>query len=144
MEELREKFREAIEGVVIALGEETVTVKAGSIVPVCRYLKEEGYTYLSDVTGVDLGEKREPRFQVLYHLYSIESGRRIRLKVNLPGSDPEVESVTSVWKGANWFERAAYDLFGIEFPGHPDLTRILLPDDFEGYPLRKDYPVRGR
>jgi NADH-quinone oxidoreductase subunit C len=85
----------------------------------------------------------EPRFELNYHLLSLEYRKRIRLKVRIPGDDPQVQSVTPIWPAANWHEREAFDLMGVRFEGHPDLTRILMPDDWEGYPLRKDYPVEG-
>jgi NADH-quinone oxidoreductase subunit C len=85
----------------------------------------------------------EPRFEVVYHLHSVEHKRRLRLKCRLGGANPEIESVTSVWRGANWYEREVFDLFGIRFLNHPNLRRIMLPDEWEGYPLRKDYPVTG-
>ena len=144
MEELKQKYPEAIEEIVTLLGEDTITLKKESILPICNHLKTQGYNFLSDLTGVDLGVDKNPRFQVIYHLYSISTHKRLRLKVNLPPDNPTVESVTLVWKTADWFEREAYDLFGITFLNHPNLTRILLPDQFEGYPLRKDYPLRGR
>ena len=100
------------------------------------------FTYLSDVTGLDRAPV-EPRFEVNYHLVSILRKERLRLKVRLGSAKPAVESVTSVWEGANWHEREVFDLFGVRFEGHPDLRRILLPETFEGHPLRKDFPVEG-
>jgi NADH-quinone oxidoreductase subunit C len=100
------------------------------------------FTFLSDITAVDKFPL-EPRFELNYHLLSLEYRKRIRLKVRIPGDDPVIDSVTSIWPAANWHEREAFDLMGIRFEGHPDLTRILMPDDWEGYPLRKDYPVEG-
>jgi NADH-quinone oxidoreductase subunit C len=144
MEELKEKFPEAIEEQITHLGEDTITLKKEYLLPVSQHLKSQGFNFLSDLTGVDLGVDKDPRFQVIYHLYSLSTHKRLRLKVNLPAGDPEVESVIPVWKTANWFEREAFDLFGITFLNHPNLVRILLPDGFEGYPLRKDYPLRGR
>ena len=85
----------------------------------------------------------EPRFEVIYHLLSMKRKDRVRLKVQLPGSDPSLESITSVWPTANFFEREIFDLFGVRFQGHPYLRRILMPEDWEGHPLRKDYPVEG-
>jgi NADH-quinone oxidoreductase subunit C len=144
MEEIKRKYPEAVEETKTLLGEDTLTIKKEYILPISQHLKSQGYNFLSDLTGVDLGLEKNPRFQVIYHLFSIGTHKRLRLKVNLPSEDPTIESVTPLWKTANWFEREAYDLFGITFTNHPDLTRILLPDNFEGYPLRKDYPLRGR
>ena len=97
---------------------------------------------LSSVTAVDR-DPSDPRFEVVYHLHSIEHNERIRLKCRLSGENPEIDSVTSVWRSADWYEREVFDLFGIRFAGHPDLRRIMLPDDWEGHPLRKDYPITG-
>jgi len=97
---------------------------------------------LSSVTAVDR-YPAEPRFEVVYHLHSVERNLRVRLKCRLGGENPQIESVTSVWRGANWYEREVFDLFGIRFNGHPDLRRIMMPEDWEGHPLRKDYPVTG-
>lgn len=100
------------------------------------------FNYLSDLTCVDWYPS-EPRFEVVYHLLSIPQKERVRLKVRLEGTGPAVESVTSVWPSANNYEREVFDLFGVRFTGHPNLKRILMPDDWEGHPLRKDYPVEG-
>jgi NADH-quinone oxidoreductase subunit C len=100
------------------------------------------FSFLSDITTLDRFTI-EPRFEVNYHLLSLDRRERVRLKVRLSGSDPSIHSVTTIWPTANWHERENFDLFGIRFEGHPDLRRILMPDDWEGYPLRKDYPVEG-
>ena len=121
----------------------TVEIAADRIVEACRILKQDlGYERLSIVTAVDR-YPAEPRFEVVYHIHSVQHNRRLRLKVRLAGDDPKVESVTSVWRSANWYEREAFDLFGITFLNHPDLKRIMMPEDWEGHPLRKDYPVTG-
>ena len=115
------------------------------IFAVAQYLATEPalrFSLLSDITTVD-NFPLEPRFEVLYHLVSIDRRDRIRLKVRLAGKNPSIASVTPVWPTANWHERESFDLFGIQFPGHPDLKRILMPDDWEGFPLRKDYPTEG-
>ena len=127
-----------------ALGEVTVTVPAGSIVDICNVMKDEhGFDLLADLCGADRGPEEDPRFEVNYHLFSTTHHNRIRLKVRLTEDDAKVPSVTSVWKTANWHERETYDLVGVVFDGHPDLRRILLPSDFDGHALRKDYPLRG-
>ena len=101
-----------------------------------------GYLFLSDVTAVDR-YPTEPRFEIVYHLLCYDRKECLRLKCRLPGEAPEIESVTGVWSAANWYEREVFDMFGIRFTGHPDLRRILMPEDWEGHPLRKDYPVTG-
>jgi len=127
-----------------ALGEVTVTVLAASISQVCAYLKEShGFDMLADLCGADRGPEEDPRFEVNYHLLSTTKHIRLRLKVLLSEESASVASVTSIWKTANWHERETYDLVGIKFEGHPDLRRILLPSDFDGHALRKDYPLRG-
>ena len=125
-------------------GQVTVYADAGSIVEVCRALKhEQQYTRLSAVTALDW-HPMEPRFEVVYLLHSMERrGERLRVKCRLPGENPEIDSVTGVWQGANWYERETFDLFGIRFRNHPSLTRIMMPEDWEGHPLRKDFPVYG-
>ena len=121
----------------------TLEIAPISIAGVCAYLKnEQKFTRLSTVTAVDWYPD-EPRFEVIYHLHSPERNERLRLKCRLPGANPEIASVTPVWRGANWYERETFDLFGIQFRNHPDLRRIMLPENWEGYPLRKDYPVTG-
>ena len=111
----------------------------------CVMLKNDPrlqYTALADITAVDW-YPREPRFEVVYHLFSIPNKKHVRLKVRLQGDDPNVDSLTSIWPGANFFEREVWDLFGIRFDQHPNLERIMMPEDWQGHPLRKDYPVEG-
>jgi NADH/F420H2 dehydrogenase subunit C len=103
---------------------------------------ELSFDYLIDLCGVD-NYPHEPRFQVVYHLCAMKSKRRLRLKVSLPDGAPRIASVVSVWRAVEWLEREAFDMFGITFLEHPDLRRILLTPDWEGHPLRKDYPLRG-
>src|SRR5687768_11415131 len=131
---------------VTAHGELTVIVPAQHIVEVCSYLKNNAdarFDFLSDICGVDRGPEEEPRFEVNYHLFSTAYHHRLRLKVLLTEDDVRVPTVTGVWRTANWHERETYDLFGVIFDGHPDLRRILLPDDWQGHALRKDFPLRG-
>jgi NADH-quinone oxidoreductase subunit C len=123
----------------------TIVIDRAFIREVCALLRDDAecpFNYLSSVTCVDW-HPSEPRFEVIYHLLSISKKERVRLKVKLSGANPVVESVMSVWPGANFFEREVYDLFGVRFSGHPYLRRILMPEDWEGHPLRKDYPVEG-
>ena len=124
-------------------GEVTLILAPERLRDVCQYLKaEHRFERLCGVTAVDR-LSAEPRFEVVYHLHSIERNQRLRLKCLLPGANPEIESVTGVWRAADWYEREVYDLFGVRFRGHPNLRRILLPADWEGHPLRKDFPVDG-
>jgi NADH-quinone oxidoreductase subunit C len=135
----------AIAEVIESKGETTIVVPAADLLRMAEYLATEPallFSFLSDISAVDRFPL-EPRFEVNYHLLSLEKQARLRLKVRLPGAEPVVRSVTSVWPTANWHERESFDLFGIRFEGHPDLRRILMPDEWEGYPLRKDYPVTG-
>src|SRR5262245_1391469 len=124
-------------------GELTLEIAPEKVVSVCGFLKyDQEFVRLSTVTGVDR-YPAEPRFEVVYHLYSIARNAWLRLKCRLPGSSPEIDSVTSVWRSANWYERETFDLFGIRFRNHPNLKRIMLPENWQGHPLRKDYPITG-
>ncbi|HKW75456.1 MAG TPA: NADH-quinone oxidoreductase subunit C [Terriglobales bacterium] len=121
----------------------TIYVARESIRGGVEFLKAQGLIdFLSDVTCADY-YPREPRFEMAYHLLSIKHKARVRLKVRLSGDDPVLESVTPVWPAANFFEREVFDLFGVRFLGHPYLRRIMMPEDWQGHPLRKDYPVEG-
>jgi NADH-quinone oxidoreductase subunit C len=134
-----------VEGAKFDRDEITIWVNRGSIRDACALLHDDPacpFNYLSDITCVDW-YPQEPRFEVVYHLLSIPKKERVRLKVKLDGGAPSLESVTSIWPGANYFEREVYDLFGVRFSGHPYLRRLLMPEDWEGHPLRKDYPVEG-
>jgi NADH-quinone oxidoreductase subunit C len=132
--------------IVEALAEVTAIVPGLHIVDVCTALKsseDAKFDFLADICGVDRGIDEEPRFEVNYHLFSTTKHHRLRLKVLVNESNLHVPTVTGVWRTANWHERETFDLFGIIFDGHPDLRRILLPDDWQGYALRKDFPLRG-
>ena len=123
----------------------TIWVVRDAIREACAILRDSAdcpFNYLADLTCVDW-YPAEPRFEVIYHLLSIPNKERVRLKVRLESANPVVESLTPVWPGANYFEREVFDLFGIRFTGHPYLLRLLMPEDWEGHPLRKDYPVEG-
>ena len=120
----------------------TVTVAPESIVAAAQSVQSAGYNFLEDVTAADWYPS-EPRFQVSYHIVSHTLKQRIRLAVMLAGDDSAVETITSVWPSANFYEREVFDLFGIRITGHPNLTRIMMPTDWKGHPLRKDYPVEG-
>jgi len=134
---------DALRGGRFDRGEVTLEIAPARITSVCGYLKyDQKFDRLSSVTAVDR-HPAEPRFEVVYHLHSIERKLRVRLKCRLEGAGAAIESVASVWRSANWYEREVFDLFGIRFTGHPDLRRIMMPDDWEGHPLRKDYPITG-
>jgi NADH-quinone oxidoreductase subunit C len=145
IQRLQEWDAQAVAEVIEFRGETTVVVPREHLRRAAEFLVNDRalqFTFLSDITAVDKFPL-EPRFELNYHLLSLEYRKRIRVKVRIPGDDPQVQSVTPIWPAANWHEREAFDLMGIRFEGHPDLTRILMPDDWEGYPLRKDYPVEG-
>src|ERR1044072_6651368 len=132
--------------VVDAFGETTIILPREHIATACSYLKSSAgleFNFLADVCGFDRRPEEEPRFEVNYHLFSTTKHHRVRLKVLLNEDDAHVPSVTDIWRTANWHERETYDLFGVIFDGHPDLRRILLPDDWQGHALRKDFPLRG-
>jgi NADH-quinone oxidoreductase subunit C len=141
----------AILETIDALGEITLLADSARIVDLCRYLKDQQkFNRICSITAVDW-HPSEPRFEVVYHLHavdptpakSIPAVRRLRVKCRVSGTNPEIDSVTSVWRGADWYERETFDMFGIGFRNHPNLIRILMPLDWEGYPLRKDYPTHG-
>jgi NADH-quinone oxidoreductase subunit C len=135
----------AVEAAKFDRDELTLCVHRGSLREACAILRDDPkcpFNYLCDLTCVDWYPS-EPRFEVVYHLLSIAKKERVRLKTKLDGSSPVIESVTSVWPAANFYEREVFDLFGVRFTGHPRLERIMMPDNWEGHPLRKDYPVEG-
>ena len=138
---LKAQFGEAIGEALEFIRQLSVTVDGARIVEICDFLKrdeEVSFNYLSDLTCVHYPDRRDAPFEIVYNLFSISSNERVRLKVR---TSEAVESVTSVWPAANWLEREVFDLFGIRFSNHPDLRRLLLPPDWEGYPLRKDFPL---
>ncbi len=144
VENLKTENAAWVESVVEGHGEVTIFVPRESILDICRFLKaEHGFDMLADLCGADRGPEEDPRFEVNYHLFSTIHYSRLRLKVLLSDDDPHVPTVTRLWKTADWHERETYDLVGVIFDGHPDLRRILLPSDFDGHALRKDYPLRG-
>jgi NADH-quinone oxidoreductase subunit C len=127
-------------------GDDTAIVKKEDILEICKFLRDDEellFNFMMDLTAVDyLG--REPRFEVVYHLYSLKFNRRVRIKAKVSDADCSIDSIVPIWISANWFEREAFDLYGITFKGHPELRRILLYEGFEGHPLRKDYPIKKR
>jgi NADH-quinone oxidoreductase subunit C len=144
VENLKAKFASSVLEIAEFRGETTVVVKKDDIVDICQYLKKgEGFNFLTDLCGVDYLGKKDDRFMVVYNLYNVTTHERLRLKVAVAEKDAAVDSVASVWGTANWHERECWDLMGISFNNHPDLRRILMPADWVGHPLRKDYPVQG-
>lgn len=138
------RFSAAILDTVIFRDAVTHLIKKDFLIEICSFLKEDPalqFNFLLDVIGTDY-YPQNPRFEVVYNLYSIPQRHRLRLKVKIQDGET-LPSVTSVWKGADWAEREAYDMFGIRFEGHPNLKRIYMPEDWEGFPLRKDYPLKG-
>ncbi len=128
------------------LGDATALVERDRVAGVLRFLRDDpecAFDVLADLTAVDYLPDR-PRFEVVYHLFSVSRLDRVRIKAKVPEADPRIETVVPVWPAADWMEREVYDLYGIVFDGHPDLRRILLYEEFEGHPLRKDYPKERR
>lgn len=148
-ESLRERFPEAVLGSNVFRGETTLIIRREDIREFCQCLKSEfGFSFLVDITAVDYLGIKPRRYELVYHVHrfgaDFDENLRLRLKVEVPENDLGVDSVTPVWGGANWLEREVYDMFGIQFRGHPDPRRILMPDDYEPFPLRKDFDVRNR
>jgi NADH-quinone oxidoreductase subunit C len=146
LELLRGAFAEAVEDVSCAKGEASAVIRPESLRSIMGFVKQDErfqFNLLADITAVDYAS-RTPRYDVVYHLVSLATNRRLRIKVRVDGSAPEVDSLTPLWGSADWLEREVWDMFGIRFAGHPNLKRILLYEEFEGHPLRKDYPTRKR
>lgn len=142
LDELQRRFPRVLSEAVIFRNLPSITVAKEMLLAICEFLKSEeggGYTLLTDETAVDY-PKREKRFEIVYHLYSFQRNDRLRLKVHA-GEEEKVPSVVGIWPTANWLEREVYDMFGVQYEGHPDLKRILLPDGWTGHPLRKDYDI---
>jgi NADH-quinone oxidoreductase subunit C len=144
-EELAERLRKRFEDVIVSRGEVTLTLERDRLLDGLIYLRDEtdlSFGFLADVSCTDW-PGREPRIWMAYHLASYEDDRRLRVKTGLPEEDLRVPSATPLFPSADWLEREVYDFFGVRFDGHPHLTRILMPDDWEGYPLRKDHSLGG-
>jgi NADH-quinone oxidoreductase subunit C len=142
---LKQKFPSGVISIWSPLGDDLAIIERDVLIPIVTFLRGEphGYTMLLDLTCVDYrGE--EPRFEMVYHLFSLSRNKRLRLKARLSERDLSIDSLTGLWKNANWLEREVFDMFGVRFEGHPDLRRLFMYDGFEGYPLRKDYPLRKR
>lgn len=146
LRKLLDAHPDAVEATHAQHGDATAKVRAEKLVELMQTLRDAPgleFDMLTDVTCVDyLGE--EPRFEMVYHLYSVARNQRLRIKTRAPGQDPRVPSLCELWPSANWMEREVWDLYGVRFDGHPDLRRILLYEEFEGHPLRKDYPKERR
>jgi NADH-quinone oxidoreductase subunit C len=141
VKKLKSQFGEAVGDASEFIGQLSITVDGARIVEICDFLRldqDTPFNYLSDVTCVHYPDRWDAPFEIVYNLFSISTNERVRLKVR---TSDTVDSVTGVWPAANWLEREVFDLFGIRFAGHPDLRRLLLPPDWEGHPLRKDYPL---
>jgi NADH-quinone oxidoreductase subunit C len=143
IDEIRKRFSAEVESSVESLGDQVLVVRREGLLAVLSGLRAAPFDYavLLDLTCVDFLAS-ESRFEMVYHLYSLSRNSRLRIKVSLPGENPVVDSLTGLWKNANWLEREVFDMFGVGFIGHPNLTRILMYEGFEGHPLRKRYPWR--
>lgn len=140
---LTEHYADSFIEVYQSSGDTFVRVESETIVDICRYLKnEQHFIYLTDIFGIDRFTSEE-RFEVAYNLISLRDRERLFLKVRLPEEDPVLQSVSDVWKSASWMEREVYDMFGIEFTDHPDLRRIFMPEDYNYFPMRKEFPLLG-
>jgi NADH-quinone oxidoreductase subunit C len=145
-----DKLKEALPGAVLAgreaFGDMTLTVESSAIRDVCAWLKgnpDAPFNLFIDICGQDRFPK-EPRFRVIYHVYAFPANLRLRLEVEVGDHTLEIDSVVPVWKGADWFEREVFDMFGVRFSGHPDLRRLLSPDEYGDHPMRKDFPLEGK
>lgn len=149
LDSLKSEFPQSVLDVKGYRGETTIIISKESIRTIFGFLKEKfEFTFLADLTAVDYLEIKSPRYEVVYHLHRFgpdcEENVRVRIKTEVSEDDLSIESLTPIWSGADWLEREVYDMFGIEFAGHPDLRRILMPEDYGPYPLRKDFDVRNR
>jgi len=147
LERLQARFADQVEETHSNQGDDTAYVKRDKLVELLTFLRDDAdlaFNLPVDLTVVDWYQKREPRFEVVYHLYSTTKKHRVRLKVRVDEDDARVPSSFPVWPGFDWFEREAWDLYGVRFEGHPNHTRIMMWEGFEGHPLRKDYPINKR
>ncbi|MDH3443943.1 MAG: NADH-quinone oxidoreductase subunit C [Deltaproteobacteria bacterium] len=141
---IQEKLGGKILGALRPQGDDVVLLERTGLRESFRIFKEDpglDFNFLSDITAVDYWKRQDPRFEVVYQLTSLLKRTKLRVRVPVPENEPEVESLTPLWPGANFLEREVWDLFGVRFSGHPDLRRVLLYDEFQGHPLRRDYPV---
>lgn len=149
LDSLKSEFPQNVLNVKEFRGEATLIITKDSIMQIFAFLKDRfDFAYLADLTAVDYLEVKSPRYEVVYHLHRFgpgyEENVRIRIKTDVSDDDLRVDSLTALWTGADWLEREVYDMFGIEFTGHPDLRRILMPEDYDPHPLRKDFDIRDR
>ncbi|HEX8948363.1 MAG TPA: NADH-quinone oxidoreductase subunit C [Dissulfurispiraceae bacterium] len=145
-ERIKDRYPTEVKEIKEFRGQVSVIVNKGRIREMLKFLHDTPELYfdlLTDLCGVDYLGKKEPRFEVVYHLFSIKHRHMIRIRAEVPEDDCAIDSVAGIWAGADWHERECFDLMGVKFKGHPDLRRILLPEDWEGHPLRKDYPVKS-
>ena len=143
---IKDRFPTEVKEIIEFRGQVSAVVKKGRIKEIMKHLHDTPelyFDYLEDLCGVDYAGKKEARYEVVYHLYSMRHRHMIRMRTEVPEQDSTIDSVVDIWTGANWHERECYDMYGIEFKGHPDLRRILLPEDWEGHPLKKDYPLQA-
>jgi NADH-quinone oxidoreductase subunit C len=146
-DQIKQKFPDFFIDSHAQCGDDTIILKKNGVHGVLSYLKEDpdlDFNILMDLTAVDYLGRSGSRFEVVYHFYSLRFNRRLRVKALVNEEDSELDSVASLWPGADWYEREVWDMFGIRFKGHPNLKRILMYDEFKGHPLRKDYPVNKR
>jgi NADH-quinone oxidoreductase subunit C len=146
IDKLKQQFGDAITEAVATLGQQIIRVNKQSLVEVCRFLHDDpeaAFDMCADLTAVHWPERKGQEFDLVINLYSVPHNTRLRVKAGIADGD-SCPSLTAIWDGANWMEREAYDMFGIKFEGHPDLRRILLPEDWPGFPLRKEYPIEYR
>jgi len=142
---LHEEFPAAVRESWTSLGDDVVLIDKGMLLQIATFLRDGPgeFSMLLDLTCVDY-QGQEPRFEMVYHFFSLSLNRRLRIKARISESDLGIASLTALWKNADWLEREVFDLFGVHFDGHPDLRRLFMYDGFEGHPLRKDYPLRRR
>ncbi len=144
-DKVKEKFGNAVVEISDSRGDLSLTVNKDVIVELAKFLKDENdllFVMCKDITAIDWATRKK-RFTVVYHVYSFKLNYNLRIKANLDNEPPSIESVTSIWRSAEWYERETYDMYGIIFENHPDLRRMYMPEGFEYYPLRKDFPVLG-
>lgn len=143
VDKLSENFSDSFLEVYQSTGDTFILVEAENIVEICQYLKNElHYIYLNDIFGIDRFTS-EDRFEVVYNLISLRDRDKLFVKVRLPEESPELDSITDIWKSASWMEREVYDMFGVKFNNHPDFRRIFMPEDYEYFPMRKEFPLLG-